>query len=345
MEQLCELDELDNPISILYVEDSTDDILFIEIYLKKVFGAQFTLVAVHSVGEAKRVLYQKCFDLVLLDLSLPDAGGLMGLQSLLVSFPYQAIVVITGMDDVRLGLQAVKLGAQDYLTKGHYTSDTVLRVIRYAVERNRIATQLMKMAHQDPLTGLHNRSGFMNHLKTILPQSQRRNYNIALLYIDLDNFKIINDTLGHEVGDHYLRSISKIFKASTRASDFLARLGGDEFTFIIQFDEHNSEEPLTVAQNVIKALEHPIKIGDGQSIRGACSIGIALWDHSVGSGTAADWQNHSLELINRADTAMYQAKQVNGSSYQFYDEALAHKATEKQAFLRGLRNAQQQGEF
>jgi len=339
LSELSSLRELDAPLHILYVEDNPDDILFMEISLKKIFGDQFNLVALHSVEDAKRVLYQSQFDILLLDMYLPDAQGLHGLETLLTSFPYQAVVVITGTDDTRLGLKAIKAGAQDYLTKGDYTGETVLRVIRYAVERNRITSDLMRMAEYDTLTGLANRAGFHNYLNNALAQAARKNTNVALLFIDLDNFKIINDTLGHDVGDQYLKGIANIFKNTLRNTDFLARLGGDEFTAVIQCDQVGINEPLAVAQKMLDALMFPIKIPEGQAINGGCSIGIALWkpDHSIACDNTL--KSSAKKLINQADTAMYQAKQNQGSCYQFYDDELKYQAEEKVEHAQELREA------
>ncbi len=338
MVPVASLDRLEETLRILHIEDNIDDVLLMEISLRKIFGEQLVLVSVNSLADAKRVLYQQPFHLALLDLSLPDAHGLAGLESLRSSFPHQAVVVVTGMHDDELGLQAIRTGAQDYLTKGQFTRETVLRVIRYSVERNKIATDLSKRAQHDTLTGLANRSGFHSYLNIAIAQAIRKQQDLAVLFIDLDDFKTINDTLGHEAGDHFLQGIARAFQGALRSSDFLARLGGDEFTVIIPCDHRGLGEPQAVAEKLIHALDSPIKIPDGQAINARCSIGVALWEADSGN-THQEVASIAKHLVNQADAAMYQAKSTMGSSYQFCDGLIRSIADDKSAKIQEIQQA------
>jgi len=178
-----------------------------------------------------------------------------------------------------------------------------------AIEHCLADARLQKMAHYDTLTGLPNRATFMDRLKQVLAQAHRRKKQFALLFIDLDKFKPINDALGHDAGDKALQETARCLQACVREVDTAARLGGDEFIIILT-EIHGKQDAELVSKKVIKALCQEIELEERIFSTG-CSIGISLYP---ANGKDAD------TLISKADTAMYQAKK-KGNAYVFSSES------------------------
>lgn len=172
-------------------------------------------------------------------------------------------------------------------------------------ERVRGAERYRHLAHHDMLTGLPNRRLLTDRLEQAVAHAKRRSIRVAMMVVDLDDFKIINDTEGHAAGDNVLISIAQRFRNSVRESDTVARLGGDEFVILLPEAAH-IRDAITVAEKIISAVQEPVGVSERQYVLGV-SIGIALFpDHAP----SAD------RLMQLADTAMYQAKRRGGSSYQ-----------------------------
>jgi diguanylate cyclase (GGDEF)-like protein len=192
---------------------------------------------------------------------------------------------------------------------------------RLVEELSRTNRQLEEFAYVDPLTGLTNRRWFQEQADNALERCQRHNSYLALLLIDLDNFKKINDELGHTAGDEVLMTVAKRLKGTFRQTDSIAhaqldaaRFGGDEFIILLE-DIRSSDDVKKAAQRVLDEVNEPIKIGD-HPIKPSCSLGIALYPPDG---------NTVATLIRRADVALYRAKDSGRNNYQFYDdtEALA----------------------
>ena len=173
-------------------------------------------------------------------------------------------------------------------------------------EIKRLQEQLEHMARHDQLTELPNRFLFNDRLAQALVQTKRRKGRFALLFLDLDKFKQVNDTHGHEAGDALLVAVAGRLRECIRESDTVARMGGDEFTILIN-DVKTDENVAKVTDMLIQTLTRPFQMAWGETVIGA-SIGIALYPED---GVTTD------ELLSRADTAMYQIKQQGGSGYRF----------------------------
>ncbi len=178
-----------------------------------------------------------------------------------------------------------------------------------AIERCTIEEKLLQMAHYDMLTELPNRAMFMDRLKMGLAQARRRQQQFALLFIDLDRFKFINDTKGHETGDRALKKVAQRLLACVREEDTVARLGGDEFTILLT-NIHERKDVKFIADKVIQTLSEPILLDKDEYSIGA-SIGISMYPEN---GTDAD------TLLGKADDAMYLAKRNDGNNCIFYSE-------------------------
>ncbi|MDC0663501.1 bifunctional diguanylate cyclase/phosphodiesterase [Marinobacter sp. SS21] len=195
-------------------------------------------------------------------------------------------------------------------------------------------SRLAQLANEDSLTGLLNRRAFGVALGKAIDRAKRHDYGLALLYLDLDRFKLVNDTLGHAVGDRLLKRVAEAILGCVRSEDVVARLGGDEFTVLI---EHiaTGEDAAIIAHNLIQALDQPMVL-EGQEFITTASLGIAMFPRD-GRGAS--------ELSRAADAAMYRAKSQGRNTYQFYNEDMTHQATERFETEAALRQALLNDEF
>jgi len=203
-----------------------------------------------------------------------------------------------------------------YVTAGHVRKDREERFLRMVadtlanvIQRKRAEEQLEQLAHSDSLTGLPNRALFFDRLYQALAQARRRKQIFAVFFLDLDRFKEINDTLGHEAGDEVLKESARRMQCCIREMDSVARMGGDEFTLLILTDLQQPDDATIVVQRLINVLNQPF-ILEGKNHHLGASVGIA---------TYPDDGKDAETLVKNADTAMYQAKQT-GNTYRFYSQ-------------------------
>ncbi|OAH99684.1 diguanylate cyclase [Methylomonas methanica] len=195
--------------------------------------------------------------------------------------------------------------------------------------------RLEQLAHYDPLTHLPNRLLVQSHLQHSIERAERYGHRVAVLYIDLDRFKNVNDSLGHPVGDELLTALAQRMSTRLRDEDTLARLGGDEFLLVLEF-ETQPERAATIAQDFIEMLGTPFNLPSGHELFIGVSIGISLFPDDACTVT---------ELIQHADLAMYQAKQEGRNAYRFHTEALTIAASERLEIETRLRHAFERNEF
>lgn len=294
------------PLKVLAVEDSTSDARALKALLRDA-DASCELVHVRTLEAAELALVNARYDCVLLDLGLPDGEGVENVERMRAAAPDVAIVVLTGRDDDGAALQALRSGAQEYLIKGGYDSDVLLRAVNHAIERHRLMAQLSDerereyfRASHDLLTGLPNRQLFMDRARVALNKAARSSERFALCFVDLDGFKPVNDRHGHATGDALLREIARALREGLRDSDTVARVGGDEFMLLLSpmTLQSGDQEAEVIMQRMIRRVGAISRIGDREVKIGA-SVGIALYPA----------HGNSLEtLMARADEAMYRAK-------------------------------------
>jgi len=294
-------------LKILLVEDNNTDAHLTQDILAEWSIEQFDVTHVTRLSEAFNYLVRGGFDAILLDLSLPDGHGLSTLGQMQATNPTIPIIVLSGFSDQALAVQAVQHGAQDYLVKGQGQPELLARSIRYAIERKRAEERLTYLAQYDQLTGLVNRTLFRDRLTHAMARSKRLQQPMGLMLLDLDRFKPVNDTFGHEAGDKILKGVADRLKECVREVDTVARMGGDEFTIILEGFSH--ENDITrVARRITESLSEPFRLGAETTTIGV-SIGITVYP--------TDDQEID-DLLRHADAAMYQAKQQGGNSFQFY---------------------------
>ena len=225
----------------------------------------------------------------------------------------------------------------------------LLMAARDTTERKLVQARLSLLANYDGLTGLPNRSLFQDRLSQAVRRADRHQRMVALLFLDLDRFKTVNDSLGHAIGDHLLQLVAQRLTQSLRVSDTIthtvtdetenngvtvSRLGGDEFTIILE-DIHQVEHAAMVARRVIDAFVRPFMV-ENQEIYASASIGITVYP--LDKATAD-------QLIKHADAAMYRAKELGRANYQFYTDDLNTRAQQRLSLEAGLRHALERNEF
>jgi two-component system cell cycle response regulator len=302
-------------IKALLVEDNDIDAQLTQDLLSEWSIEEFRITRVKTLGEGLALLSRERFDAVLLDLSLPDAFGLPTVRQVLATSPTIPVVVLSGVSDQSLALQAVQQGAQDYLVKAQGHPELLARAVRYAIERKRSEEHLTYLAQYDHLTGLVNRTLFRDRLVQAMARTKRMQQPMGLMLLDLDRFKAVNDTFGHDMGDELLKAVTERLRVCVREVDTVARMGGDEFTIILEgvLSEQNI---IAVATRITESIAAPFEL-KGQHISIGVSIGITIYpqdDHSID------------ELLKHADTAMYRAKQLGGSAFHLHEVSRNHPA-------------------
>ncbi|MDX1456869.1 MAG: EAL domain-containing protein [Marinobacter sp.] len=195
-------------------------------------------------------------------------------------------------------------------------------------------SRLVQLANEDSLTGLLNRRAFGLALDKAIDRAKRHDYALALLYLDLDRFKLVNDTLGHAVGDRLLQRVAETIEGCVRSEDVLGRLGGDEFTVLVE-NINTPEDAATIAHNLTRALDQPMSL-EGQEFITTASIGIAMFPRD-GRGAG--------ELAKAADAAMYRAKSQGRNTYEFYTADMTSQAIQRFETEAALRQALTNDEF
>ena len=441
---------------ILLVEDNPGDARLIEMLLQEARDhgrlKQLDLVRANTLADAAVKLGDQDFDIILLDLSLPDAHGRETYTRIQQAAPDLPVVALTGNDDERLAEDLVAAGAQDYLIKGQVDAGLLARSLRYAIERKRSeeklrlvaqvfevalegimvtdakqavlsvnraftdltghgeaavigrpmfglvpaeglfrkvwATQssgehwqgeaicfrsngeefpvwlninavknasgqithhvaafnditvlkrteerLRHIAQHDILTGLPNRMLFEDRLEQCLALARRNQVQAAALFIDLDRFKIVNDTLGHACGDELLRMAAHRLRSCVREVDTVARLGGDEFAIILG-DLSSREDATLVARKVLQVMGKPFKL-ETQEVFVTASVGIAMYGET----------GHEDNLMEQADIAMYHAKRAGRNNFHFFTPQMNALSQQKLALETDLRQALDRDEF
>jgi diguanylate cyclase (GGDEF)-like protein len=324
---------------LVLIEDNPGDAVLVREMLRASWPGDFAFEQFDRISAARERLLMNSATCILLDLSLPDAQGLEAVDRVQAFAPDVPIVVLSGLDDEEVALRAVQGGAQDYLIKGRVDDHLVSRSVRYAIERKRAEVALAHQALHDALTGLPNRALFLDRLKLALARSERRRSSVAVLFLDLDRFKLINDSLGHDAGDRVLIDVGARLQNALRPGDTVARFGGDEFTALCE-DVPSERAVLAIAERMAQAVGMPFALGHGEvDTFLTVSIGIAVAEADVSRNGLAQ------SLVRDADAAMYRAKERGKSRVELYDTRLRERAVRRLSIESALHRALERDEL
>lgn len=283
---------------VLVVEDSPVQARVVGAQLEQGWGTPNATEIAGTLAQALDKLEHDAFNCVLLDLGLPDADGLEAVKRIRMTAPGVAIVVLSGQEDENLALLAVREGAQDYLVKGRADPDHITRAISYAIERKLQEAVLVHQALYDGLTGLANRAQLLSRIEIAVARSQRHSETTAVIFLDLDGFKPVNDRYGHAIGDRVLVEVARrLVHTASRTTDLVARLGGDEF--VILCEDTTRLQAQLIVERIRSTLTKPMNIGADAPLRVGMSVGIAIADAANASAN---------DLLRNADAAMYTDK-------------------------------------
>lgn len=343
---------------ILIVDDTPGNLhLLSRILRKKGYKVREAIDGKTALQEVNN----KLPDLILLDIMMPDLDGYAVCHQL-KSEPYTAevpIIFLSALDDIFDKVKAFEVGGVDYITKPFKFQEVLIRVknqldlrrtkqqlqvlntqlearVEQRTQELEIAnSKLRDMAFRDELTNLPNRALFWERLSDgINIKREHRNYNFAVLLLDCDRFKMINESLGHSVGDQLLIAISKRLKSLLKPEDTLARLGGDEFAIMVNQIQDMAEAKV-IAQKVLESFSHPFFL-QNQEVFINVSIGISC--------SNLDYQKPE-HMLRDADTAMYRAKDLGKGQYHIFDPSMHHNVSEKLKMENDLRRAIKNDEF
>ncbi|MEC5160261.1 EAL domain-containing protein [Janthinobacterium sp. CG_S6] len=267
-------------------------------------------------------------DVILMDAVMPVMDGFSACARMqaLPGGSAVPVLMITALQDNASVERAFAAGASDYIPKPiHYA--VLSQRVRRIIEANRAEKRIRHLAYNDVLTGLPNRTLFFELLAGGIAQAGAADAQLAVLFLDLDRFKYVNDNLGHDVGDRLLVAVAQRVRRCVRAGDTVARLGGDEFTVVLGEIDGPAAAAAT-AQHIVRALAAPYQI-DGHDIFVTSSIGIALYPRDGGDVAT---------LVKHADSAMYRAKKTN-TGFQFYEASMAQLISEHVRLESDLRHA------
>ena len=281
--------------AIVLIEDDQNVALILRLHLER---AGWAVKPAATVEAARRIVFGEEWDLVVLDRRLPDGDGVDLCREIRQQFPHGYILMLTGEASAEAKLEGFNCGADDYVTKPFQTDELLarmkaaLRIVelqKKLVESNR---QLEELSLTDGLTALRNRRAFDEHLGATFRQARRYERPLSLAIVDVDHFKSVNDTRGHQAGDAVLRGMAEILGRVSRGADFVARIGGEEFAIVLP--ETGLFEALQFAEKIRAAVAT-------SDLDVTASVGVASIPHTQIETTD--------ELLRAADEALYRAKQ------------------------------------
>ena len=320
----------ERPVVILADDDPS-----IRLMVRHVLESEdFDIVEASDGLEAIKAVEKHNPALILLDAVMPGIDGFTTCQQIKdnghADIP---VMMITGLDDDASVERAYEVGAIDFITKP----------IKWAVLKHRVKSVVAKviaerkvqlLAYRDTLTDLPNRLLFADRLEQAVIRAERSRTSVALMLVDIDDFKLVNDSFGHEAGDKLIKAVGQLISRSLRRADTIARLGGDEFAVIIEGID-GPQDAISIADNLTTILEHNVRLDDQETYTSA-SIGIAVYP---------DDGKDARTILKNADTALFRAKENGRHCFQFYKPEMSVSAMERLDLENSLKAAFENDEF
>lgn len=283
---------------ILLIDDDRMQFPLTQAFFRNFHSRSYTLEWAGNYEDGLRHLLTGDFAACLLDYQLGDRDGLELIREAVAKGCRTPIIFLTAESSERIDIQAMNAGALDYLVKGDFTARTLERALRYALKLGETLEALRRLATRDQLTGLLNRREFDRILAEERDRSQRFGHPLALVLLDIDHFKRVNDTHGHPAGDAVLREVARRLTREVRSVDRLVRFGGEEFAVLVM--EGNRQVALSAAQRLCAAVRRePMFAKETLPLNITISAGLAVMPEDARSGD---------ELVAAADKALYAAK-------------------------------------
>ena len=295
-------------LSVLVVEDNAQDFDAISRQLSDVYGTQYRLLHCASLYEAKSYLLSGTIDAILLDLSLPDSVGLNTVSHMRNLTTRLPIVALINMENDAMGEQAIQQGAQEFLCKDDISGNILSRVIKYAIKRKQMDEKLEKLSTTDPITGLYNRRYFFERGWNEYVNARQNKQAKAIIMIDIDHFKKVNEFYGHVCGDKVLLTAADLFKKMVRGVDLIARFGAEEFIILMPSTDQKEVDFLAERMR-LEVADTPIE-HNGKSFHITVSVGVAM----IGN-TQEDFES----MIKQADNALNRVQDKGGNAVERFD--------------------------
>ncbi|UCB55174.1 MAG: EAL domain-containing protein [Thiotrichales bacterium] len=320
----------EHPVVVLADDDPS-----IRLMIRHVLESEeFDIVEAADGLEAIKAVEKHHPALVLLDAVMPGIDGFTTCKQLKdKGYTDVPVMMITGLDDDASVERAYDVGAIDFITKP----------IKWAVLKHRVRSvvstvvaerKVELLAYRDTLTNLPNRLLFADRLEHSIDRAARHRESLALLLVDMDDFKLVNDSFGHDAGDKLIKAVGDLLSRSLRRADTVARLGGDEFAIIVEGID-GTDDAISIADNLSTILEHNVRLDEQETFTGA-SIGIAIYPEDG---------NDARSLLKNADTALFRAKENGRHCFQFYKPEMSVTAMERLELENSMRKALDEDQF
>jgi len=305
--------EMKDKVRILVVDDEEDIRLTLEEFL---IDNNFTVFLAENALKALAILKKKSVDIVISDLIMPGMNGITLTKEIIESDPKISVIVMTAYASIERAVESMKAGAFDFITKPFNFKHTLF-IIEKALETKRLKAMAQKsnyykkLSNIDELTGIHNRRFFKQLISSEIKRHHRYNRQMSMLMIDIDDFKKINDSHGHLVGDSVLKSIASLLKKSIRGCDLIARYGGEEFAAILP--ETSEPEAKMVAERIVVTIQnYSFSTLDKKPI-GPVTVTVGL------ASFPKDAKNKS-QLLDKSDKALYMGKHSGKNRISIFHE-------------------------
>jgi diguanylate cyclase (GGDEF)-like protein len=321
-------------LRLLVVDDVEEEFLLVRELLLRAADTRFQVDWAGTFDAGLRRLAAGGYDLCLVDYRLGGRDGLDFIRLAQRRGFETPIILTSGQAERRIDLEAMELGAADYIDKEEFDGERLERAIRFAVARREATLRLGRLAQYDDLTGLANRTLFGDRLERALAAARRQRHHVAVMLLDLNGFKPVNDRLGHGAGDRLLRVVGDRLSGRVRETDTVARLGGDEYALIIE-GLAKPDQAALVARKLLEAIAPPILL-DSDEVGVTASLGVALYPRD---------SDDPKTLVRLADAAMYRAKAQGGNLCRFHDESFDNRMRRGVILEQDLRRAIERSEF